>query len=73
MEKIKFVSLNVIEYYHLYSFSFMCIIVDMFCYIQARYWRAYVEAQMNANNDDATKQIFSRCLLNCLHVDLWYV
>lgn len=37
----------------------------------ARYWRSFVEAQMNANNDDATKQIFSRCLLNCLHVDLW--
>eukprot|EP00249_Psilotum_nudum_P012645 c23898_g1_i3 orf=376-975(+) len=37
----------------------------------ARYWKAYVESQMIANNDDATKQIFSRCLLNCLHVDLW--
>ncbi|KAI5059393.1 hypothetical protein GOP47_0025712 [Adiantum capillus-veneris] len=37
----------------------------------ARYWRAYVEAQMMANNDEATKQIFSRCLLSCLHVDLW--
>lgn len=37
----------------------------------ARYWRSYVEAQMNANNDEATKQIFSRCLLSCLHVDLW--
>eukprot|EP00250_Pteridium_aquilinum_P018697 c24170_g1_i1 orf=244-2802(-) len=37
----------------------------------ARYWRAYVEAQMIGNNDDATKLIFSRCLLSCLHVDLW--
>jgi len=30
-----------------------------------------VEAQMAVNNDDATKQIFSRCLLNCLQVPLW--
>lgn len=28
---------------------------------------------MAVNNDDAIKQIFSRCLLNCLHVPLWYV
>lgn len=26
---------------------------------------------MAVNNDDATKQIFSRCLLNCLQVPLW--
>lgn len=37
----------------------------------AKYWKLYVEAQMVANNNDATKQIFSRCLLNCLHVGLW--
>ncbi|XVE68511.1 hypothetical protein DITRI_Ditri09bG0073900 [Diplodiscus trichospermus] len=37
----------------------------------AKYWRQYVEAQLAANNDDATKQIFSRCLLNCLDVPLW--
>ncbi|XP_039053919.1 cleavage stimulation factor subunit 77-like isoform X2 [Hibiscus syriacus] len=37
----------------------------------AKYWRQYVEAQMVVNNDDATRQIFSRCLLNCLHVPLW--
>ncbi|KAJ7976482.1 Cleavage stimulation factor subunit 77 [Quillaja saponaria] len=36
-----------------------------------KYWKQYVEAQMAANNDDATKQIFSRCLLNCLQVPLW--
>jgi cleavage stimulation factor subunit 3 len=30
-----------------------------------------VEAQMAVNNDDATKQIFSRCLLTCLQVPLW--
>lgn len=28
---------------------------------------------MAVNNDDATKQIFSRCLLTCLQVPLWYV
>ncbi|XP_029117470.1 cleavage stimulation factor subunit 77 isoform X3 [Elaeis guineensis] len=37
----------------------------------AKYWKQYVEAYMNANNDEATKQIFSRCLLNCLHISLW--
>ncbi|KAK9671320.1 hypothetical protein RND81_12G021600 [Saponaria officinalis] len=37
----------------------------------AKFWKQYVEAQMAANNDDATKQIFSRCLLNCLQVPLW--
>ncbi|XP_066364490.1 cleavage stimulation factor subunit 77 isoform X3 [Miscanthus floridulus] len=26
---------------------------------------------MATNNDEATKQIFSRCLLNCLHISLW--
>jgi hypothetical protein len=28
---------------------------------------------MAVSNDDATKQIFSRCLLNCLQIPLWYV
>lgn len=42
-------------------------------YSQAKYWKQYVEAYMVVNNDDATKQIFSRCLLNCLHIPLWYV
>ncbi|XP_022154467.1 cleavage stimulation factor subunit 77 isoform X2 [Momordica charantia] len=37
----------------------------------AKYWKQYVEAHMVINNDDATKQIFSRCLLNCLHIPLW--
>ncbi|CAI0400056.1 unnamed protein product [Linum tenue] len=37
----------------------------------AKFWKQYVEANMAANNDDATKQIFSRCLLNCLQVPLW--
>ena len=32
-----------------------------------------MEAQLAANDDDAVKQIFSRCLLQCLHVDLWLV
>ncbi|KAG5526597.1 hypothetical protein RHGRI_032766 [Rhododendron griersonianum] len=37
----------------------------------ARYWKQYVEAHMAVNDDDATKQIFSRCLLNCLQIPLW--
>ncbi|XP_077248941.1 tetratricopeptide repeat (TPR)-like superfamily protein [Tasmannia lanceolata] len=37
----------------------------------AKFWKQYVEAHMAANNDDATKQIFSRCLLNCLQISLW--
>ncbi|KAI4341639.1 hypothetical protein MLD38_026337 [Melastoma candidum] len=37
----------------------------------AKYWKQYVEALMVVNNDDATKQIFSRCLLTCLHIPLW--
>ncbi|XP_048138180.1 cleavage stimulation factor subunit 77 isoform X2 [Rhodamnia argentea] len=37
----------------------------------AKFWKQYVEAFMTVNNDDATKQIFSRCLLSCLHVPLW--
>ncbi|KAM7273744.1 hypothetical protein ACFE04_028408 [Oxalis oulophora] len=39
----------------------------------AKYWRQYVEAYMAVNNDDATKQIFSRCLFNCLQLQLWKV
>lgn len=37
----------------------------------AKYWKQYVDAQMAVNNDDAVRQIFSRCLLNCLQVPLW--
>ncbi|GJM93962.1 hypothetical protein PR202_ga10565 [Eleusine coracana subsp. coracana] len=37
----------------------------------AKYWKQYVEAYIAANNNEATKQIFSRCLLNCLHINLW--
>ncbi|KAL0454210.1 UNVERIFIED_CONTAM: Cleavage stimulation factor subunit [Sesamum latifolium] len=37
----------------------------------AKYWKQYVEAFMATNNDEATRQVFSRCLLNCLQVPLW--
>ncbi|WCJ18367.1 Cleavage stimulation factor subunit 3 [Euphorbia peplus] len=37
----------------------------------AKFWKQYAEAYMTVNNDDAIKQIFSRCLLNCLQVPLW--
>ena len=39
--------------------------------VQAKFWRQYVEAYMAVNNDEAIKQIFSRCLLNCLQIPLW--
>lgn len=42
-------------------------------FVQAKFWKQYVEAHMAVNNDDAIKQIFSRCLLNCLQIPLWYV
>lgn len=37
----------------------------------AKYWKQYVEALMSVNHDDAVKQVFSRCLMNCLNVPLW--
>lgn len=48
---------------------FWCI---FFFWVQAKYWKQFVEAHMAVNNDDAIKHIFSRCLLNCLYVPLWY-
>lgn len=63
------------------SLSFPCLknsvlyLADYCCFpsLQAKYWKQYVEAQMVVNNDEATKQIFSRCLLNCLQIPLWYI
>lgn len=37
----------------------------------ARFWKQYMEAYMAVGNDEAMKQIFSRCLLNCLQISLW--
>ncbi|KAL6502516.1 hypothetical protein OROHE_024521 [Orobanche hederae] len=37
----------------------------------AKYWKQYVEALMAVNNDETARQVFSRCLLNCLQVPLW--
>ncbi|XP_078438100.1 tetratricopeptide repeat (TPR)-like superfamily protein isoform X2 [Wolffia australiana] len=37
----------------------------------AKFWKQYVEAQMVVNKEDAVKQVFARCLLNCLHIPLW--
>ncbi|XP_057445696.1 cleavage stimulation factor subunit 77 isoform X2 [Lotus japonicus] len=37
----------------------------------AKFWKQYVEAHMAVNNDDAIRQIFSRCLLNCYQIPLW--
>ncbi|GMH44710.1 hypothetical protein BSKO_12662 [Bryopsis sp. KO-2023] len=37
----------------------------------AGFWKAYAEAAMSVNDHTTVKSIFSRCLLNCLNVDLW--
>ncbi|KZV40326.1 cleavage stimulation factor subunit 3-like [Dorcoceras hygrometricum] len=37
----------------------------------AKFWKQFVEAHMAVNNDEASRQVFSRCLLNCLQVPLW--
>lgn len=37
----------------------------------AKYWKQYVEAYISAHNEDIAKQIFSRCLLTCPHINLW--
>ncbi|KAG0481583.1 hypothetical protein HPP92_012441 [Vanilla planifolia] len=37
----------------------------------AKFWKQYVEAYMAIKNDEATKQIFSRCLFNCPQISLW--
>jgi hypothetical protein len=38
---------------------------------QARYWKHYVEEEMQANNFDRVEKLFMRCLLKCLDMDLW--
>lgn len=48
------------------------IVEAILLFLQAKFWKQYVEAYMAVNNDDATKQLFSRCLLICLQVPLWY-
>ncbi|XP_073270103.1 cleavage stimulation factor subunit 77-like isoform X1 [Primulina huaijiensis] len=37
----------------------------------AKFWKQFIEAHMAVNDDEATRQVFSRCLLNCLQVPLW--
>ncbi|KAM0883964.1 hypothetical protein ACQ4PT_031294 [Festuca glaucescens] len=36
-----------------------------------KYWKQYVEAYIAANDEETAKQIFSRCLLTCPHINLW--
>lgn len=36
-----------------------------------KYWKQYVESHMSVSNDDATRQIFGRCLLDCPQIPLW--
>lgn len=36
-----------------------------------RYWRLYIEAEMKTKNFDKIEQLFQRCLMKVLDVDLW--
>ena len=36
-------------------------------------WTRYAEQEMAAGNIMAVKHIFSRCLLDCPNVDLWFI
>jgi hypothetical protein len=40
--------------------------------VQVKYWKQYVEAYIAANDEETAKQIFSRCLLTCPHINLWW-
>ncbi|XBI24799.1 hypothetical protein VPH35_049851 [Triticum aestivum] len=37
----------------------------------AKYWKQYVESYIVTNDEETAKQIFSRCLLTCPHINLW--
>lgn len=36
-----------------------------------RYWKIYIEHELRANNFDQVEKLFTRCLKQCPHVDLW--
>ena len=39
--------------------------------IQAVYWAQLAQAHLRSNNITAAKQVFSRCMLTCLSMDVW--
>lgn len=39
--------------------------------LQAVYWAKLAQAHLRSNNVSAAKQVFSRCMLNCLSMDVW--
>ena len=39
--------------------------------MQAVYWARLAQAHLRSNNITAAKQVFSRCMLTCLSMDVW--
>jgi len=39
--------------------------------LQAAYWAKLAQAHLRVNNIAAAKHVFSRCMLNCLSMDVW--
>ena len=39
--------------------------------MQAVYWARLAQAHLRSSNIAAAKQVFSRCMLNCLSMDVW--
>ena len=36
-----------------------------------RFWKNYIEFEINNQNYEKAEQLFNRCLIECLHIDLW--
>uniref|UniRef100_A0AC34R5A3 Suppressor of forked domain-containing protein n=1 Tax=Panagrolaimus sp. JU765 TaxID=591449 RepID=A0AC34R5A3_9BILA len=36
-----------------------------------RYWKAYIEHELRARNYEQVEKLFTRCLFEVLHIDLW--
>lgn len=46
---------------------------NIWCNAQSVYWKQYAEVEMAVGTPATVKAVFSRCLLSCLHADLWRV